>query len=45
MIQLTNLGWALLGFTFWCIGFYTQNILAFLFFGMCFGKIIIKKQN
>jgi hypothetical protein len=46
MIQLTRHGWALLGFTFWCIGVmldYPWNIGFFFLFGTCFGKAMFGK--
>lgn len=36
MIELSKHGWALLGFTFWCIAMLTGSLVASFLFGSCF---------
>lgn len=36
MIELSKHGWALLGFTFWCIAMLTGSLIASFLFGCCF---------
>ena len=43
VIQLTRLGWALLGFMFWLAGMFFDNTMSFFIFGWCFGKSMFGK--
>jgi hypothetical protein len=43
MIELTRLGWAVLGFMFWLAGMFFDNTMCFFIFGLCFGKAMFGK--
>lgn len=43
MIQLTRLGYFIIGLTFGIINIWAHNIVVGVIFGWCFGKLIFDK--
>jgi len=43
MIEVSKLGWALLGVLMFISGFLTGSLCAYILFGYCFGRIFFDK--